>query len=54
MTPTDPRLSADIAQIQETLVGTIPQFLRQLALLVGGVVLIFVTSARLTLVMLLC
>jgi ABC transporter fused permease/ATP-binding protein len=46
------RLSADLAQIQSTLVDTIPQFLRQLTTLVGGVTLIALTSGKLTLVML--
>jgi ATP-binding cassette subfamily B protein len=47
------RLSADLAQIQDTLIGTIPQFLRQLAILVGGLLLIVLTSVKLALVMLL-
>jgi ATP-binding cassette subfamily B protein len=46
------RLTADLSQIQETLAMAIPQFLRQIAILVGGVVLIALTSMRLTLVML--
>src|SRR5262249_23321552 len=47
------RISADLAQIQDTLIMTIPHFLRQLTMLVGGVVLIVLTSAHLALVMLL-
>jgi ATP-binding cassette subfamily B protein len=47
------RLAADLSQIQDTLTGIVPQFLRQSAILVGGTVLLFVTSPRLTLVMLL-
>jgi ATP-binding cassette subfamily B protein len=46
------RIAADLSQVQETLVGTVPQFLRQLATLVGGIALIAYTSGRLTLVML--
>jgi ATP-binding cassette subfamily B protein len=41
------RLSADLTVIQETLTGTIPQFLRQAVLLTGGITLIVVTSWRL-------
>jgi ATP-binding cassette subfamily B protein len=47
------RISADLAQIQDTLIGVAPHFLRQLTLLLGGVVLLTLTSPRLTLVMLL-
>jgi ABC transporter fused permease/ATP-binding protein len=47
------RISADLAQIQDTLIMTIPHFLRQLTMLAGGIVLIVLTSAYLTLVMLL-
>jgi ATP-binding cassette subfamily B protein len=46
------RIAADLEQIQNTLIGVIPQFLRQLAILVGGILLIALTSGRLTLVML--
>jgi ATP-binding cassette subfamily B protein len=46
------RIAADLEQIQDTLIGVIPQFLRQMATLVGGVLLIALTSGRLTLVML--
>jgi ATP-binding cassette subfamily B protein len=46
------RIAADLSQIQETLVMAIPQFLRQSAILCGGVALIFLTSGRLTLIML--
>src|SRR5436305_2013273 len=46
------RIAADLSQIQDTLIGSIPQFLRHLVLMVGGVVLIALTSGRLTLVML--
>jgi ABC-type multidrug transport system fused ATPase/permease subunit len=46
------RLAADLSQIQSTLTGSIPQFLRQSILVVGGVTLITLTSGRLTIVML--
>ncbi|MBM3901438.1 MAG: ATP-binding cassette domain-containing protein [Verrucomicrobia bacterium] len=41
------RLAADLSVIEETFTTTIPQFLRQTTLLVGGVILIAVTSWRL-------
>jgi ABC transporter fused permease/ATP-binding protein len=46
------RIAADLSQIQGTLIGSFPDFLRQVATLVGGVALIAWTSWRLTLVML--
>lgn len=46
------RIAADLSQIQDTLTGSIPQLLRQLLLLIGGVALIMFTSGRLSLVML--
>ena len=46
------RLASDLAEIQETIVMLVPQFLRQCVTLIGGVVLIAWTSVRLTLVML--
>jgi ABC transporter fused permease/ATP-binding protein len=46
------RIATDLSQIQSTLTGSVPQFLRQLVLLVGGVTLIALTSGRLTLIML--
>ncbi len=45
------RLGTDLAVIQDTLTSTIPQFLRQSALMVGGITLIAVTSLRLSAVM---
>src|SRR5207253_2967514 len=45
------RIAADLTQIETTLVGIVPQFLRQLVLLVGGVAFILATSGRLALVM---
>jgi ATP-binding cassette subfamily B protein len=46
------RIAADLSQIQDALVGAAPQLIRQVVLLAGGVVLIALTSGRLTLVML--
>jgi ATP-binding cassette subfamily B protein len=46
------RLTADLSLIQGTLTGAIPTVLGQLVVLVGGLTLIGLTSARLTLVML--
>jgi ABC-type multidrug transport system fused ATPase/permease subunit len=48
------RISADLTQIEDTLTGATPQFLRQTTLLLGGLVFIVITSGRLTLVMLSC
>ena len=46
------RLSADLIQIEDTLITVLPQFLRQSTLLVGGIALIAVTSLQLTSIML--
>ena len=46
------RMSADIAQIQDTLTTTIAEFLRQFILIVGGIILLLVISPKLTLMML--
>ncbi|OWK35073.1 ABC transporter ATP-binding protein [Fimbriiglobus ruber] len=46
------RVATDLSQIQDSLTNAIPQFLRQVVMLAGGVVLIALTSGRLTLVML--
>ncbi len=46
------RLSADLVQIEDTLVAILPQFLRQTTLLIGGIALIAVTSLKLTGIML--
>jgi len=46
------RVASDLSQIQDALTGAIPQFLRQVLMLSGGVVLIALTSGKLTLVML--
>lgn len=46
------RISADLTQIEGTLIMAVPQFLRQTLLLLGGIILIATTSGRLTLIML--
>lgn len=46
------RISADLTQIESTLIMSVPQFLRQILLLLGGIILITATSVRLTLIML--
>lgn len=47
------RLSADLTNIHDMLIEGLPHFLRQIILMVGGVVLLMLTSLRLTLAMLL-
>ena len=46
------RISADLTQIEATLIMAVPQLLRQVLLLLGGITLIAATSGRLTLIML--
>ena len=46
------RISADLTQIESTLTMSVPQLLRQILLLLGGIILITATSIRLTLIML--
>ncbi len=46
------RLSADLIQIEDTLITVLPQFLRQSTLLLGGIALIALTSLQLTGIML--
>jgi ABC transporter fused permease/ATP-binding protein len=46
------RLSADLTQIEFTLVNVVPQTLRQTLLLLGGITLIMATSVHLALIML--
>ncbi len=48
------RISADLTQIEDTLTGATPQFLRQATLLLGSLIFIVFTSPSLTLVMLAC
>ena len=46
------RLSSDLIQIEDTVIGVLPQCLRQTTILVGGIALIAVTSLPLTGIML--
>jgi ATP-binding cassette subfamily B protein len=46
------RLSADLSQILDTIVGAVPHLLRQLTFFLGGILLIALTSWRLTALML--
>jgi ABC-type multidrug transport system fused ATPase/permease subunit len=46
------RLSADLIQIEDTLIALLPQFLRQMTLLAGGAALIALTSLKLSAIML--
>jgi ATP-binding cassette subfamily B protein len=46
------RLSSDLTRIHDTVIDGLPEFLRETILLVGGVVLITITSGRLTALML--
>lgn len=43
------RLSADLTQIQDTMTTTLAELIRQIVLLAGGVVLLFMVSGKLTL-----
>ncbi|MFO0926356.1 MAG: ABC transporter transmembrane domain-containing protein [Gemmataceae bacterium] len=47
------RVASDLTRLRDTLVSTVPHFLREMVLLAGGVALILATSLRLTVVMLL-
>jgi len=46
------RVSADINQIQDTFTTSIAEFIRQLAIIIGGIAIICITSLKLALVML--
>jgi ABC-type multidrug transport system fused ATPase/permease subunit len=46
------RISADIILLQETLTTTLAEFIRQIIIIVGGIVLLTITSPKLTLFML--
>jgi len=46
------RISADLTQIEATLIMALPQLLRQTLMLLGGIILIAATSGHLTLIML--
>ena len=46
------RISSDISQLQETFTTTLAEFIRQLIIIIGGIVLLLLTSVKLTLFML--
>ncbi|MDP3432792.1 MAG: ABC transporter transmembrane domain-containing protein [Bacteroidota bacterium] len=46
------RISADIILLQETLTTTLAEFIRQIIIIIGGIVLLTITSPKLTLFML--
>ncbi len=48
------RVSADLALVRETLITTVPQAVRQTVILIGGLIFIFISSWKLSLVMLAC
>ncbi len=48
------RVSADLAIVRETLISTVPQAVRQSVTLIGGLVFIFISSWKLSLIMLGC
>jgi ABC-type multidrug transport system fused ATPase/permease subunit len=48
------RIAADLTLIRDTLILTVPQIIRQSVMLVGGLIFIFISSWKLTLVMLAC
>jgi ATP-binding cassette subfamily B protein len=48
------RVSADLALVRETLLTTVPQAVRQTVILIGGLIFIFISSWKLSLIMLGC
>ena len=46
------RISADVSLVHETLTSTVADFIRQIVIISGGIILLIVTSPRLTLFML--
>jgi ATP-binding cassette subfamily B protein len=48
------RVSADLALVRETLLTTVPQAVRQTVILIGGLTFIFISSWKLSLIMLGC
>ncbi len=46
------RISADISQIQDTFTTNIAEFLRQFIIIIGGIILLFLTSTKLAFAML--
>lgn len=47
------RISADVTLLQETLTTTLAEFIRQIIIIIGGTILLTITSVKLTLFMLL-
>jgi len=43
------RISADLSQIQDTITTTLAEIIRQVILLIGGIILLIITSGKLTL-----
>ncbi len=48
------RVSADLALVRDTLISTVPQAVRQTVILIGGLIFIFISSWKLSLIMLGC
>jgi ABC-type multidrug transport system fused ATPase/permease subunit len=46
------RISADVSLVQETLISTLADFIRQIVIISGGIILLIITSPRLTVFML--
>ncbi len=46
------RMASDISQIQETLTTTLAELIRQIVIVIGGILILFITSWKLTLAML--
>jgi ABC-type bacteriocin/lantibiotic exporter with double-glycine peptidase domain len=46
------RISADLAQIQDSITGTIAELLRQIIVFIGGIIALSLVSGKLTLMML--
>lgn len=46
------RVSSDLGVVRETLINTVPQFVRQTVILIGGLVMVFYSSWKLSLIML--
>jgi len=47
------RIATDLTLIRETLINTVPQIVRQTVMLIGGTVMVFISSTKLALLMLL-
>ena len=48
------RVATDLGILRDTLLTTVPSFVRHIVILIGGLVFVFVTSTKLSLVMLSC